>query len=58
MPTFGYARNVSTHPKKPTRPTINEQKTRDKLPTLKKPKEPFFANAPTGKPTLKSKFDD
>jgi len=27
-------------------------------PTLKKPKEPFFANARTDEPTLKSKFDD
>ena len=27
-------------------------------PTLKKPKEPFFANARTNEPTIKSKFDD
>jgi hypothetical protein len=32
---------VSTHPKRPTRPTINRQKKRTKMPTLSKIKEVF-----------------
>jgi len=30
----------------------------DTQPNAEKPKEPFFANARTDKPTLKNKFDD
>jgi len=32
---FGYIQ-VSTHPKRPTRPTTNEQKMKDKMPTHRK----------------------
>lgn len=38
---FVYAGNVSTHPKRPTQPTINLQKRRTKMPTLRKLKEVF-----------------
>jgi hypothetical protein len=34
--TFAKPGIVSTHPKRPTRPTINEQKMTDKMPTLRK----------------------
>ncbi|MBK7797548.1 MAG: hypothetical protein IPJ53_00395 [Saprospiraceae bacterium] len=34
--TFAKPETVSTHPKKPTRPTTNEQKIKDKMPTLRK----------------------
>jgi hypothetical protein len=40
--TFAKPENVSTHPKKPTRPTINEQKKEIQMPTLRKIKRAVF----------------
>jgi len=40
--TFAKPPTVSTHPKKPTRPTINEQKKEIQMPTLRKIKRAVY----------------